>query len=85
MPKAKKTYERMHFAPAVKHNGLIMCSGVIRTVDGKVPEKAEDEFRAAWRACNRTLQAAGVARRYVNFTSCQRGHAGAHHDTGKLR
>ena len=56
----KKTYERMHFAPAVKHNGLIMCSGVIGTVDGKVPEKAEDEFRAAWQGVQYTLQAAGA-------------------------
>ena len=39
---SEKTYEAMRFAPAVKHNGLILCSGVIGIVDGKVPDKAED-------------------------------------------
>ena len=66
----KKTYEKMHFAPAVKYNGLIMCSGVIGTVDGKVPEKAEDEFRAAWQGVQHTLQAAGAALTDIlDFTS----------------
>ena len=57
---SQKTYEAMHFAPAVKHNGLIMCSGVIGMIDGKVPEKAEDEFRAAWQGIQHTLKAAGA-------------------------
>ena len=57
---SQKTYEAMHFAPAVKHNGLIMCSGVIGMVDGKIPEKAEDEFRAAWQGIKHTLNAAGA-------------------------
>ena len=56
----RKTYERMHFAPAVKHDGLILCSGVIGTIDGKLPEEAEDEFRAAWKSVEHTLDAAGA-------------------------
>ena len=56
----RKTYEAMHFAPAVKHNGLILCSGVIGHVGGKIPENAADEFRAAWKGIQATLQAAGA-------------------------
>ena len=29
-------------------------------VDGKIPEKAEDEFRAAWQGIQHTLKAAGA-------------------------
>ena len=48
----KKTYERMHFAPAVKYNGLIMCSGVIGTVDVKCQKKPKTNSERHGRACN---------------------------------
>jgi enamine deaminase RidA (YjgF/YER057c/UK114 family) len=51
----KKSYERMRFAPAVHHDGLIFCSGVIGTGDS-----AEDEFRNAWQEIGRLLEHAGV-------------------------
>ena len=51
----RKTYENYHFAPAVRHNGLIYCSGVIGT-----GESAEDEFRSAWQSLSKVLAEAGV-------------------------
>jgi len=51
----RRTYEAWHFAPAVRHGDLIFCSGVV----GR-GESAEDEFRDAWRALGRTLEAAGA-------------------------
>jgi len=55
-PESKKTYERMRYAPAVHHDGVIYCSGVV----GK-GETAEDEFRNAWQEVGRLLEHAGVA------------------------
>jgi len=52
----RKTYENWHFAPAVCHNDLIYCSGVI----GR-GETAEEEFRNAWRSLGETLTEAGVS------------------------
>ncbi len=52
---ARKIYEGMHFAPAVRHDDLIFCSGVI----GR-GESAEEEFRNAWKSLGETLAAAGV-------------------------
>ncbi len=52
---AHKTYENWHFAPAVRHNDLIFCSGVV----GR-GETAEEEFRSAWKSLGETLEAAGV-------------------------
>ncbi len=52
---ARKIYEGMHFAPAVRHDDLIFCSGVI----GR-GESAEEEFRTAWQSLGETLAAAGV-------------------------
>ena len=52
---ARKTYENWHFAPAVRHNDLIFCSGVV----GR-GETAEEEFRSAWKSLGETLEAAGV-------------------------
>jgi enamine deaminase RidA (YjgF/YER057c/UK114 family) len=51
----KKTYETMHFAPAVQHDGLVFCSGCVGSPDGT----AEEEFRDAWRQVGKTLEAAG--------------------------
>lgn len=52
---ARKTYENWHFAPAVRHDDLVFCSGVI----GR-GETAEEEFRSAWQSLGETLEAAGV-------------------------
>ena len=52
---ARKTYESWHFAPAVRHDDLIFCSGVIGQGDS-----AEDEFRSAWQSVGEMLAAAGV-------------------------
>lgn len=52
---ARRSYETMHFAPAVEHEGLIFVSGVVGRGDS-----AEDEFRNAWTSLGATLEAAGV-------------------------
>lgn len=52
---AKKTYQNWHFAPAVRHDDLVFCSGVIGRGDS-----AEEEFRSAWESLGGTLSAAGV-------------------------
>ncbi len=63
----EKTYERFHFAPAVKVSGsaggtTIYVSGVIGTgADGRVPESAEDEFTNAFTQLASTLEAAGAS------------------------
>ena len=57
----RAAYEGFHFAPAVKHGKLILCSGQIGIgADGKVPASPEDEFRNAWQAVGRILQEAGL-------------------------
>jgi len=52
---ARKTYDSWHFAPAVRHDDLIFCSGVVGQGD-----TTEDEFRNAWKSLGETLAAAGV-------------------------
>jgi enamine deaminase RidA (YjgF/YER057c/UK114 family) len=52
---ARKTYDSWHFAPAVRHDDLIFCSGVVGQ-----GETTEDEFRNAWKSLGETLAAAGV-------------------------
>lgn len=52
---ARKTYDSWHFAPAVRHDDLIFCSGVVGQGD-----TTEDEFRNAWKSLGETLTAAGV-------------------------
>lgn len=52
---ARKTYENLHFAPAVVHGDLVFVSGVVGS-----GESAEDEFRNAWQSLGQTLEAAGV-------------------------
>ena len=52
---ARKTYESWHFAPAVRHDDLILFSGVV----GR-GESAEDEFRSAWQSLGEILTEAGV-------------------------
>ena len=52
---ARKTYESWHFAPAVRHGDLILCSGIVGRGD-----TVEEEFRNAWQSVGETLAAAGV-------------------------
>lgn len=52
---ARKTYENWHFAPAVRHEDLIFCSGVVGQGDS-----AEEEFRNAWTSLGVVLSEAGV-------------------------
>ena len=52
---SRKTYENWHFAPAVRHDDLIFCSGVVGS-----GESAEDEFRNAWQSLDEVLREAGV-------------------------
>lgn len=55
------SYDRFHFAPAFKVGDTVYVSGVIGLgLDGKVPEQAIDEFRAAFEALAFTLEAAGA-------------------------
>ena len=51
----RKTYENWHFAPTVRHNDLIFCSGVVGQGDSP-----EEEFRSAWESLGGTLKEAGV-------------------------
>jgi enamine deaminase RidA (YjgF/YER057c/UK114 family) len=53
---SRKTYENWHFAPAVRHDDLVFCSGVV----GR-GESAEDEFRNAWQSLDEVLKEAGVS------------------------
>ena len=64
-------YENFHFAQAARANGLVLCSGQLGTGnDGKVPESVEEEFRNAWQAVGRVLEAAGLTYDdIVEFTS----------------
>lgn len=52
----QKAYDRMHYAPGVRHGDLIFCSGVIGS-----GESAEDEFRDAWTKVGEVLAEAGAA------------------------
>ena len=51
----KKSYDSMHFAPAVQHDGLVFVSGCVGSPEGS----AEEEFRDAWQRVGKTLAAAG--------------------------
>jgi enamine deaminase RidA (YjgF/YER057c/UK114 family) len=52
---SRKTYESWHYAPAVRHGDLVLCSGVIGQ-----GESVEDEFRSAWESVGEVLREAGV-------------------------
>lgn len=60
LPEAnRRAYERFHFAPAIRSNGLIICSGVIGSgTSGAVPKDAVEEFENAFRAIGKILDAA---------------------------
>lgn len=57
----KMTYERFHFAPAVRHGDLIYCSGQLGLDDSGRPIKdPEAQFARAFEDVRAVLQAAGV-------------------------
>lgn len=51
----QKSYDTMHFAPAVHHDGLVFCSGCVGNPEGS----AEEEFRQAWQQIGAVLKEAG--------------------------
>ena len=56
---AEKTYERFHFAPAVRTGNTVYCSGVIGTEGAGVPDDPAAEFAAAFNGLADVLKAAG--------------------------
>ena len=58
-PGSEKTYERFHFAPAVRVGDLLYCSGVIGADGANVPDDAGEEFTAAFASLASVLDAAG--------------------------
>ncbi len=67
----RAAYDRFHFAQAVRHGGLLLCSGQIGVgADGRVPEAPEAEFRNAWQAVGRVLAEAGIGfEQVLEYTS----------------
>lgn len=54
-------YDRFHFAEAVRHGDLLLCSGIIGTNEkGKLPATVEEEFDLAWLKVRNLLAAAGT-------------------------
>ena len=51
----KVFYEKLHYGPAVRHGDLIFVSGQIG-----LGATQEEEYRSAWQAIEKTLQAAGA-------------------------
>lgn len=61
-PGSEVMYNNFHFSQAIKSNGIVICSGQIGMNEaGKIPESAEDEFRHAWQAVGRVLEASGLS------------------------
>ncbi len=61
-PGQERSYERFHFAPAVRTGNTIYVSGVIGVgPDGRVPEDAAEEFTSAFAQLAATLEAAGAS------------------------
>ena len=56
---SERTYERFHFAPAVRVGDLLYCSGVIGADGASVPEDAGEEFAAAFAGLAAVVEAAG--------------------------
>lgn len=57
---SKGQYKAYHFAAAVRHNDLIICSGQIGAGEKGIPDSAEEEFRNAWTAIGVVLKEAGL-------------------------
>lgn len=58
-PGSERTYERFHFAPAVRVGDTLYCSGVIGADGATVPEQASEEFTKAFQSLAEVLAAAG--------------------------
>lgn len=58
-PGLEKTYERFHYAPAVRVGDTVYCSGVIGAEGSKVPEDPANEFANAFTGLAAVLAAAG--------------------------
>lgn len=58
-PGSEKTYERFHYAPAVRVGDTVYCSGVIGTEGSKLPEDPAEEFANAFKGLAAVLEAAG--------------------------
>lgn len=56
---SEKTYERFHFAPAIRVGDTVYCSGVIGADGATVPEDPAEEFAAAFASLASVLEAAG--------------------------
>jgi enamine deaminase RidA (YjgF/YER057c/UK114 family) len=77
----KQSYNRFHFAPAVRANGSLYFSGQIGTdANGKVPESAEEEFRNAWTYIGVVLSEAGLD--YSNIVEFTSYHVDMHDHLG---
>lgn len=72
----RKVYESWHFAPAVRHGGLIFLSGIVGQ-----GETALEEFRDAWAKIGQVLTEAGLGYGDIIDTTLYmvglREHAGA--------
>ncbi len=58
-PGSELSYERFHFAPAVRAGDTVYCSGVIGAVGATVPDDPGEEFTNAFQALRDLLTAAG--------------------------
>ncbi|MDH4075712.1 MAG: RidA family protein [Acidimicrobiia bacterium] len=58
-PGSAISYERFHFAPAVRAGDTVYCSGVIGAVGATVPDDPAEEFTNAFQALRDLLAAAG--------------------------
>jgi enamine deaminase RidA (YjgF/YER057c/UK114 family) len=57
----KRTYEGLHFAPAVREGDRLFCSGQVGTTpDGKISEDPETQFVQAFENVKAVLTAAGA-------------------------
>ncbi len=55
------TYDRFHFAPAVRVGDILLCSGQIGAgEDGRCPDDPASQFRLAFEAVGSVLAEAGV-------------------------
>jgi enamine deaminase RidA (YjgF/YER057c/UK114 family) len=72
----QRGYDNFHFAPAIRHEGIVHCSGQIGS--GDTPE---EEFRSAWQLVGKILSEAGLEySNIIEFTSYHVGlqaHMGA--------
>jgi enamine deaminase RidA (YjgF/YER057c/UK114 family) len=71
----RRSYERFHFAPAVRAGNLVLCSGQLGLdASGVLPRDHVEEFRNAWRAVGRVLEKAGLS--YENIVEYTTYHVG---------